>query len=200
VRNSQLTHRFRIFTLVLCAVSLGLFAFPEHALFAQESNDESQVESSILHSPKSALLKSAMVPGWGQIYNKQRIKVPVIYAGLGGIGALAVYFNSRHTLYDQAYLFKVFEGQEGVQYPQYESDYNEIAQGRNIGAESLRLQRNAHRRNRDLSVVGILAVYSLNLLDAYVNGHLVDFDVKEDISLGPDLENRTPVLSLKIKF
>lgn len=169
-------------------------------LCAQDTNPASTQNDSEMHSPKSALMKSALVPGWGQIYNHQKIKVPVIYAGIGGIGALAVYFNSRHTKYDQAYLFKVFEGQEGVQYPQYESDYNSIAAGRNISAESLRLQRNAHRRNRDLSVLGVLAVYSFNLLDAYVNGHLVDFDVKDDISIGPELKGKTAVLSLKLSF
>lgn len=184
--------------LVLSFIVLGLISIQGGDLLGQDQEVEKLLSGSIHHSPKGALLKSAVLPGWGQVYNGQKIKVPVIYAGLGAVGSMAIYFNSRHTKYDQAYLFKVFEGQEGVQYPQYESDYNEIAQGRNISAESLRLQRNAHRRNRDLSVLGVLAVYSLNLLDAYVNGHLVDFDVNEDISLGPKLENSLPVLSLKI--
>jgi len=200
VRSFRPRHNSWPFAFLISFVFFIFGPSVEKSLLAQEVGEVADAENSILHSPRSALVKSAVIPGWGQIYNNQRIKVPIIYAGLGGVSILAVYFNSRHTQYDQAYLFKVFEGQEGLEYPQFESDYNDIAQGRNIAAESLRLQRNSLRRNRDLSVLGILAVYSLNLLDAYVNGHLVDFDVKEDISLGPDLNNSTPVLSLKIVF
>ncbi len=162
-----------------------------------------QAQSSVVraHSPKSALYKSAIIPGWGQVYNKQKIKVPVIYAGLVGLGGFAVYLNSRHSLYDQAYLFKVFDGQdEGVSYPDFESDYNEIAQGRNISAETLRLQRNSHRRNRDLTFLGIAAVYSLNLLDAYVNAHLVDFDVSDDIGLNTFLSSKGKGVTLYINL
>jgi hypothetical protein len=38
------------------------------------------------HNPKLALKRSAMLPGWGQVYNKQTWKVPIIYAALGITG------------------------------------------------------------------------------------------------------------------
>ncbi len=43
-------------------------------------------------------------------------------------------------------------------------------------------QRDAFRRNRDLSILGIGIVWSLQVLDAYVSAHLLDFDVGEDLT------------------
>src|ERR1019366_2028980 len=34
-------------------------------------------------NPKVAMLRSVIIPGWGQAYNKKYWKIPIIYAGLG---------------------------------------------------------------------------------------------------------------------
>src|SRR5215469_18807961 len=39
-----------------------------------------------LHSPHKALMHSLIIPGWGQLYNHQWWKVPIIYGGLGLLG------------------------------------------------------------------------------------------------------------------
>src|SRR5476651_1492978 len=41
------------------------------------------------HSPHKAVMHSLLIPGWGQIYNHQVWKVPVIY---GVLGTLAYYY------------------------------------------------------------------------------------------------------------
>ena len=45
--------------------------------------------------PRRAALKSAMLPGLGQIYNKRWWKVPLVYGGFVGIG-LVFEFNQRY--------------------------------------------------------------------------------------------------------
>src|SRR5689334_16330802 len=45
---------------------------------------KSKVDSVMLHhSPRKAAIRSALIPGWGQVYNKRIWKVPIIYGALG---------------------------------------------------------------------------------------------------------------------
>src|SRR5678815_3323985 len=39
-----------------------------------------------IYDPKVAARRSAIIPGWGQAYNKKYWKMPIIYAGLGVTG------------------------------------------------------------------------------------------------------------------
>jgi hypothetical protein len=62
------------------------------------------------HSPKKAVILSAILPGAGQVYNKKWWKVPIIYAGLG----TAVYFfirnNREYHLHRDEYLYRINNG------------------------------------------------------------------------------------------
>lgn len=42
-------------------------------------------ESETFPDPKAVMRKSLIVPGWGQITNKQTWKVPIVYGLLGGL-------------------------------------------------------------------------------------------------------------------
>lgn len=143
------------------------------------------------HTPRGALVR-AFVPGWGQAYNRQYIKLPVVYGALGGLGYAAVRLYGKHQDYRCAYQWKGFEDQveagiiEANPRPECEADYDALlaAAGRDeLPASTLRTQRDALRRNRDLTILLIGAVYALQVLDAYVSAHLLDFDVSEDLSL-----------------
>ncbi len=144
------------------------------------------------HSPRTALRRAALLPGWGQYYNRQYYKMPVVYAGLGGLGGLVVYSHREWLSFRRAYLYKWMQDEvDAGRRPEnanarYKSHYDALVAryGTEIAAASLRTQRDYYRRNRDLSVVGVGLFYGLTVLDAYVSAHLLDFDVGEDLRLG----------------
>jgi hypothetical protein len=47
----------------------------------------------------------------------------------------------------------------------------------------LKSKKDYYRRNRDLCVVGMLAVYGLAMIDAYVDAQLYTFDISPDVSM-----------------
>lgn len=146
------------------------------------------------HSPKGALRRAMMVPGWGQAYNRQYWKIPIVYAGIGGVAALAVGFGKKHQLYTRAFQYKAWQEQvdagqeESNPFPQYQDEYLEViaergSTGADVHSSSIKPFRDNFRRNRDLSLFGIGLVYGLSVLDAFVNAHLLDFDVDEDLTV-----------------
>src|SRR5262249_33471979 len=46
------------------------------------------------HDPRKAALRSAIIPGWGQVYNKKYWKVPIVWGAIG-IPAYLVVDNHR---------------------------------------------------------------------------------------------------------
>ncbi len=152
------------------------------------------------HSPKKALRRAMIVPGWGQYYNRHYIKIPLVYAGLGGFTAAALYVNSRYLLYRHAYLFTAREEDGEPVFPEYADDYAQLIEDLGLPPESelseaeiesrrarlepqFRANRDNFRRNRDLLYFGIVFWYGLSLLDAYVSAHLLDFDIGEDLTV-----------------
>ena len=149
------------------------------------------------HSPRGALWRAAALPGWGQIYNRQHYKLPVVYGGLAGLAYAVLRTNGNYLLYRHAYLYAAYRPDDETgqrRYQQYRGDYYELldrigvpaAQGEDRASElapRLRENRDILRRNRDLLYIGVGLFYGLTILDAYVNAHLLDFDVSEDLSV-----------------
>lgn len=142
------------------------------------------------NTPRGALWRAAVLPGWGQAYNRQYVKLPFVYAALGGLAATAVVLNDRYLLYRHAYQFKAFEEitPEGEPNPRqaYEADYLRLLDRLDLASlqsGAIRPTRNSLRRNRDLAILGIGVVYGLSILDAYVSAHLADFDISEDLTV-----------------
>ncbi len=142
------------------------------------------------HSPHGALWRAAAVPGWGQYYNRQYFKIPVVWIGIGGLAASAIAVNQHYLLYRHAFHF-VTRREDGIPlFPEYERDFEEVLRINKIpreGAEQFaghfRQKRDDLRRNRDLLYIGVGLFHGLAILDAYVNAHLLEFDVGEDLTL-----------------
>jgi len=164
----------------------------------QERLPETPEESALRvdHSPRGALWRAAAAPGWGQLYNRQYFKVPLVWGGILGIAGSALYLNHRYLLYRHAYFWSIREDPRvGIDVPAgWERHYLDVIADLGLTPEGAEAQgdrlpdlfernRDYLRRNRDLLYIGIGLFYGLTILDAYVSAHLLDFDVGEDLSV-----------------
>ena len=124
------------------------------------------------HSPRKALLLSAVLPGAGQVYNGQAWKIPIIYAAIGGVGYVTYSNFVEMRAYKEEYLYRVHH--DGA------VQNSEMASTPTANIYSL---YEAYNKTFQLSVIISVAVYGLNLLDAYVFGHLYDFQINDDLTL-----------------
>lgn len=122
------------------------------------------------HSPKRATIYSAILPGMGQVYNKQAWKIPIIYA----IGATTVYIsidNYKKSIKFKDEYFNRLNGNTS----ELLSDYATYSD------ESILSLHQAYNKNFQLGIIITGAVYLLNIVDAMVYGHLFDFEINEDL-------------------
>ena len=146
------------------------------------------------HSARKALLLS-LLPGAGQIYNHQAWKIPIIYAALGTMGYFVYSNYSQMVTFKEEYLFRV----------------NNPGQVKLVGFESypnasIYNLYQTYNQNFQLMIIISAGVYALNLVDAFVFGHLFDFQINDDLafSLRPSLlsapQSVAPVPSVGLLF
>lgn len=127
------------------------------------------------HNPRKATLRSAVLPGWGQVYNREYWKLPLVYAALGIPAGFFIYNNTWYKRSKLAYEIRVDRDT---------SRFGEINEKLvPLNEDNLRFYRNEFRRNRDYSALFFLLAWGLNVVDATVFAHLKDFNVSDDLSL-----------------
>jgi hypothetical protein len=132
-------------------------------------------------SPLLAVLLSAVLPGAGQFYNESYWKVPIF------IG-LTVYLGYEY--YDNNKTYRNYRDQ-------YEASQNLYPP---YGDLSLLSLREFYRNQRDDFFWYFIIVYVLNMVDAYIDAHLFDFNVSEDKIEGLGLNDKKYNLNFKINF
>ena len=133
--------------------------------------------------PTTATWLALAIPGGGQIYNRKFWKLPIVYGGF--VGCLYAYnWNGQmYKDYRQAYL-DIMDSD-----PNTDSFKDFFRPGYNYEAnkeylkEVFKKRKDRYRRWRDLSVFATIAVYTLSVIDAYVDAQLASFDISEDINL-----------------
>jgi hypothetical protein len=157
-------------------IFLSLLSFKS---WSQDTLTESSIVPDTLHSVRRASILSAVLPGAGQIYNhigqlkgkkKGLWKVPLIYAGLGFSGYSII--NNQRIV---SSLKKEYRSREnGIIQDERWVSYDQT------GIATLYAK---YSRRRDLSLIGLILIYGLQVADAAVEAHFVNFDISEDLSL-----------------
>lgn len=156
---------------------LCLFTCNSYAQYMQENekiNDTLKV-----HSPKKAIILSAVLPGAGQVYNHLAMpkgkknafwKVPLIYGGLGVSGYFLLTNQKTQLSLKEEYNNRQNNNPLDPKWDLYDDQ----------GVLTL---YNQYLDWRDLSILGFSAVYLLQIIDAGIEAHFVNFDISEDLSL-----------------
>lgn len=122
-----------------------------------------------------AALRSAILPGLGQAYNKKYWKIPIVYGVIAIPVSLYNYNRKWYNLTRNAYTIRSNRDS---------ANFNKIAPELiPLSSEALRLYRNDFRKNMDFSILGILLTWGLNVVDATVDGHLRGFDISDEVSM-----------------
>jgi hypothetical protein len=133
------------------------------------------------HEPRKATLRSALIPGWGQAYNKEYWKIPLAYAAVGVPAGFFIYNNTWYKRSKKA--LEITVNKDTASFPSIHPD---LVRRNNFSEEeylsSLRLYRNSFRRDRDYAILYFLVGWALQVVDATVFAHLKEFDVSEDLS------------------
>jgi len=131
--------------------------------------------------PRKVLFRSMIIPGWGQITNKQIWKVPIIYAGLIGMSVWGVHMTKTYHDLRAAYYNSIADPTRNFHTDQRYGPTPAYLQGQS--PQKLQYLRDYYHNQRDLVFLGVGLVYGLNMLDAYVFAELRDFDVSKNLSV-----------------
>lgn len=175
------------------------FLVGNQSFFAQQTigetiiaKDSVKTSKTVLYDPlrpSKAAFYSAIVPGLGQAYNKRYWKIPIVYGAIG----TSLYFyldnNKKYHRYRDAYKLRL----QGLP-----DQFDYLDDDRLIRAQRF------YQRNRDLSLLITAAFYVLNIVDANVDAHLIQFNVSDKLTIVPDLQQNDitarPNLGLSLNF
>lgn len=146
--------------------------------------------------PSKAAFYSAIFPGMGQIYNKKYWKAPFVWGAL----AIPTYYyqinNSDYKRYRNAYRLR----KAGLQ-----DEFTDEFGTSSVSLETLETAQEQLKENRDFSLLSGVILYVLQIVEASVNAHLLQFNTDDNLSLKPtfipnQMKFDAPTVGLKIKY
>lgn len=147
-------------------------------------------------SPSKAAFYSAIFPGMGQIYNKKYWKAPIVW---GALAIPAYYYqlnNSEYKRYRRAYKLR----KNGLQ-----DEFTLDDGSTSVSLETLETAQKQLRENRDMSLLSGVILYILQIVEASVNAHLIQFNTDDNLSFKPSftmdpIRIQQPIVGLTIKY
>lgn len=158
--------------IVAILLSMSLFVYSQEITSSNVSRVKTQ-DSLVIskHSPTAAILYS-IIPGGGQMYNRQYWKVPIIYGLLDVSCYFLVKYASDMLLYRREFINRR-DGHTELLIPA-------LAQ---YPDENILSMKQTSQRNMEIAIAATAIIYTLNFIDAMVYAHLYYFDVSDDLSL-----------------
>lgn len=180
------SERFTAFVFTVIAfIAVACFKYSAYAAEDSTVAASRKNESSVMSkSPVGAALRSIVLPGWGQYYVEKYWKIP-IFLGAAGTCAYIIIDNNK-SFNDKVKQIKSAAAANP------EDPYIDL----------YKRQREVYRDNRDRAAFIIAGVYILSAIDAYVDAHLFDFNVDDNISVNvaPPLGINFARIKLSVKF
>ena len=127
---------------------------------------------------------AAVVPGLGQIYNRQYWKVPIIYGGALGL-AYGITWNDRmYVDYRKGYV-DLMDKDPNTNYFEYllPEGVTLTNSNKDYYTRVIKTKLDNYRRYRDLCIIASAVFYLLTIIDAYVDAQMFDYDISSDLSL-----------------
>ena len=137
----------------------------------------SKIDTSKPYNPRIATLRSAILPGWGQITNKKYWKLPLVYGALGVTAY--IFFNNIHQFREANAAYKNAIDGNTLNDTLIPEPYHSVLSQ----PDRIKTFRNEVRQNVDYSVLFFILFWGLNVVDATVDAHLKTFDVSSNLSL-----------------
>ncbi len=144
-----------------------------------------------IQSPKRAGFYSALVPGLGQIYNKQYWKAGIVYAAAGVATGFMISNVKQYQYYQKIYLGRI------------DADPSTSDTITIYSTDDINTLRKGYRKYTEYTAIASTVAYLVNILDAYISAHLKTFDMSKDISLRamPIInERRQPGIKIALAF
>ena len=165
--------RLAIFLVFSLFANVSIFAQTGEMTIVQDSTAVSRNEDINPLSPAKAAFYSAIFPGLGQAYNKKYWKMPLVYGAMGASIYFYTWNNSKYHEVRDAYKRRLAGYND--------DDYRFLDDERLISAQRF------YQKNRDLSALITVAFYILNIVDANVDAHLMQFNVDDNLSFKPEV-------------
>ncbi len=153
-----------------------------------ESKKNEKVEAnnsvSFRPNPKKAVWFAVVCPGLGQIYNRKYWKLPIIYGAFTGLIYGINWNNQYYEDYKQAYSDYVDQEESTDSWKKMLPLGTDPATlNSSAFTSTLIRKKDIYRRNRDLCIIGVVGVYVLTIVDAFVDAQLFEFDISPNLSL-----------------
>lgn len=134
--------------------------------------------------PNRAVWLSALFPGLGEIYNRRYWKLPIIIGGFMGLGYATSWNNTQYQDYSQGFRDLMDSDPSTNSYMNFfPPNTSESDLDKTWLQNTMKSRRNYYRRNRDLCIICMVALYLLCMVDSYVDASLAHFDISPSLSM-----------------